>query len=99
VKKILKWTGIVVASLVGLALIGVAYLYVASELELNRHYEVAAPAITVPTDQAEIAEGKRLAQLTGCTHCHTQSLGGTVLMDIDNVVRFVAPNLTTRLPN
>lgn len=98
-KKILKWTGIVAAGLVGLALIGVAYLYVASERELNRHYEVAAPAIAVPTDPAEIAEGRRLAQLTGCTHCHTETLGGTVVMDIDKVVRFVAPNLTAVLPN
>lgn len=98
-KKFLKWTGIVALGLVGLALTGVAYLYFAAEHELHRHYAVAAPSLTLPSDPAELAEGRRLAQLTGCTHCHTETLGGSVVMDIDNVVRFVAPNLTTLLPN
>jgi cytochrome c553 len=99
VKRFLKWTGIVVAGLVGLVLVGIAYLYVASEYELHRHYDVASPFLSIPTDPAEVAEGRRLAQLTGCTHCHTETLGGAVVMDIESVVRFVAPNLTTLIPN
>jgi cytochrome c553 len=99
VKKFLKWTGFVVAGLAGLAALGIAYLYFASERELNRHHAVASPAaIAVPTDPAEIAEGRRLAHLTGCTHCHSENLSGAVPLDIPNVVRFVAPNLTELLP-
>jgi len=99
VKKFLKWTGFVVASLVGLVLVGVVLLYVLSERVLNRHFEVAASAaIILPTDPADIAEGRRLAHLTGCTHCHGENLAGDVPLEIPNVVRFVAPNLTELLP-
>ena len=43
-KKILKWTGFVVGGIAALVLIGVAYLYFASERELGRRYEVGASA-------------------------------------------------------
>ena len=99
-KKFLKWTGIVVGGLVGLALLGVALLYVLSERELRHRYPTdTTTALVIPTDAASIEAGHRLAQLTGCTHCHAQPLTGTVVMDIPNVVRFVAPNLTELLPN
>ena len=99
-KKFLKWTGIVVGGLVGLALLGVALLYVLSERELRHRYSTgAATALVIPSDAASIEEGHRLAQLTGCTHCHAQELTGAVPMDIPNVVKFVAPNLTQVLPN
>jgi cytochrome c553 len=45
-----------------------------------------------------MAEGRRLARLTGCTHCHGENLAGAVPLDIPRVARFVAPNLTTILP-
>jgi cytochrome c553 len=99
VKRILKWTGIVVAGLVGLLLIGLAALYLFSERELRHRYEVAtAPALVIPDDPAALEEGRRLASLTGCTQCHAQDLTGAVPMDIPRVVRFVAPNLTELLP-
>jgi cytochrome c553 len=99
VKKILKWTGIVVAGLAGLLLIALALLYVFSERELKHHYEVAAATvIVIPKDPAALEAGRRLVSLTGCTHCHAQDLTGAVPMDIPNVVRFVAPNLTELLP-
>jgi cytochrome c553 len=99
VKKFLKWTGFVVAGLLGIALLGFAYIYVASELEINHHYTVTTSTpLTLPTDAAEIAEGARLGKLTGCTSCHRRDLGGQSVIDIPNVVRFVAPNLTTSLP-
>lgn len=99
-KKFLKWTGIVVGGLVGLALLGVALLYVLSERELRHRYPTdTTAALVIPSDAASIEEGHRLAQLTGCTHCHAQNLSGAVPMDIPRVVRFVAPNLTELLPN
>lgn len=98
-KKFLKWTGFVVAGVAGLTLVGIAVLYVFSEMELRHRFEVAAPtAIAIPSDPAAIEEGRRLASLTGCTQCHAKDLSGAVPMDIPNVVRFVAPNLTELLP-
>ncbi len=98
-KKFLKWTGIVVAGFTGLLLCALTLVYVFSERELKHPYEVtAAPALVIPDDAVALEEGRRLASLTGCTHCHAQDLTGAVPMDIPNVVRFVAPNLTELLP-
>lgn len=98
-KKFLKWTGFVVAAICGVVLLGIAYVYFASERELTRHHEVAAlPALTIPTDAAEIAEGRHIAQLAGCMHCHGENLTGTVVDDIPHLLRLVAPNISTKLP-
>jgi cytochrome c553 len=99
VKKFLKWLGFVVSGLVGLALLGIAYIYFASERELDRRFTVADNAtLVIPTDAAEIAEGRRIAQLGGCMHCHGDNLAGTVVDDIPKLVRLVAPNISTLLP-
>jgi len=95
VKKFIKWLGIVVAGIVGLALIGLVYIYIASEIEFNRRYEMATTAApALPDDPAEIEEGHRLATLAGCNGCHLKDLSGQAVLDIPRVVRFVAPNLT-----
>jgi cytochrome c553 len=99
VRKFLKWMGFVVASLVGLALLGFAYLYFASERQLDRQYSMTdGVALDIPTEAMEIEEGRRIAQLAGCMHCHGDNLAGTVVDDIPNLVRLVAPNISTMLP-
>ena len=100
VKKFLKWLGLVVVGLVVLAMIGVAYIYFASEREIDRQYTAAEIlGATLPTDPVEIAEGGRLAHLTGCRACHGDNLTGLAPLDIPNVVRFVAPNVTEVAPH
>lgn len=99
-KKFLKWTGFVVAGILGVALLGIAYIYFASERELDRQYSVADnAALVIPTDALEIAEGRRIAQLAGCMHCHGDNFAGTVVDDIPKLVRLVAPNISTKLPD
>jgi cytochrome c553 len=99
VKKFFKWMGFVVAGLVvvvSLLLIGV---YFTSSRELDREFTVAdAAELTIPTDPTEIAEGHRVAQLAGCMHCHGDTLKGGLVDDIPNLVRLVAPNISTVLP-
>ena len=98
-KKFFKWTGLVAAAIVGLVLVAGVFVYVASESKMHRRFSVGVPPpLALPTDAAEIAEGKRLAHLTGCTHCHGEDLGGAVPLDIPHVVRFVAPNITAIAP-
>jgi len=98
-RKFFKWLGFVVAGLAALALLGFAYIYFASERELGRQYASADnAALVIPTDAVEIAEGRRIAQLAGCMHCHGDNLAGTVVDDIPNFVRLVAPNISTLLP-
>jgi cytochrome c553 len=100
VKKILRWLGFVVVGLVAVVIFAIIYMHFAFEREFARQYKISAETLSVslPTDPAEIAEGKRLAHLTGCTHCHAENLAGAEVVDIPGMARFVAPNLTTILP-
>jgi cytochrome c553 len=76
-------------------LLAISWVYYASHSELQRVFDVpAASTLTIPADPADIAEGKRLAQLTGCLHCHADSFGGQFLHDFPKVARFVAPNVS-----
>jgi cytochrome c553 len=87
VKKMFKWTGFVVAGLAGVLLVALAWVYLASSRELGRHYTAADGATRIPTDAADIAEGRRIAQLAGCLHCHGEKLEGGLVDDIPNLVR------------
>jgi cytochrome c553 len=99
VKKFLKWTGFVVAGIVGIALLALAWVYFASESVLDRQYKVAdTTSLVIPADASEIAEGQRIAWLAGCQHCHGEKLNGGVVEDIPNLVRIVAPNISVMLP-
>ncbi len=94
-RRILKWGAVTVAGLVGLVLLAVATVYVASEIVLRRSYDVPLEAIAVPTDSASIAEGRRLATIRGCYNgCHGTGLDGTEFWDQPWIARLVAPNLT-----
>jgi len=64
VKKVLKWSGFVVAGLAGIVIVAAVYVYVASEHALNREHafvaESVAPMSVDPAARAiEVAEGKR----------------------------------------
>ena len=99
VKKVFRWMGFVVAGLVAVALLGLAYVYFASERELGRHFVAADGAeLLIPKDVVAIAEGERIARLAGCLHCHGEKLNGALVDDIPNLVRLVAPNISVRLP-
>jgi cytochrome c553 len=99
VKKFLKWTGFVVAGVAGVVLLGIVWIYFASERELARRFSGSDDAVlSVPTDEASIDEGRRIAQLAGCLHCHAETLGGGLVDDIPGLVRLVAPNISAVLP-
>ena len=98
-RKFFKWTGFVVIGLVGVALLGFAYIYFASERVLARQFTATDGAtLTIPRDVVAIAEGQRIAQLAGCLHCHGEKLNGGLVDDIPHLVRLVAPNISTVLP-
>ncbi|HVP88970.1 MAG TPA: c-type cytochrome [Casimicrobiaceae bacterium] len=95
-KRILRWIGIVLASLVGLAIVAYIVIYILSERILRRTYERPAVSLSIPTDAASIAEGRRLATLRGCFGaCHGKNGEGAVMFDQPIIARLVAPNLTT----
>jgi mono/diheme cytochrome c family protein len=76
------------AGLLGMALLGV-YLY--TEWAMR----VAPPSVALGQLPAgDVSAGARLAVVLGCRGCHMDDLGGQVFVDIPNVARLVAPNLT-----
>jgi cytochrome c553 len=98
-KKLLKWTGLVVIAVLAIVLLLLAFVYFASEREINRSFTAkAAGTLTVPTDAAAVAAGRRIATLAGCMHCHGEKLNGGLVDDIPHLVRLVAPNISVLLP-
>ena len=94
-KRLLRWIGMALGSLAALLIISNAVVYVLSERVLRRTYEVPAAAISIPTDPASIAEGRRLAIIRGCFGgCHGKQVEGFVMFDEPLIGRVVAPNLT-----
>ena len=74
-KKVLKWIGIVLGSLIGLILVLAAVFYFIGESRLNKKYEVPPSNITIPTDAARVEFGKHRAE-TLCQGCHGANLSG-----------------------
>jgi len=100
VKKFLKWLGYAVLGLIAVLIVAVVYMNYAFDRAMARQYLVAETlSVSLPTDPNEIAEGKRLAQLTGCIACHGENLEGGLVVDIPGAARFIAPNISKLLPN
>ncbi len=94
-KRLLRWIGIALGSLIALGIISYTVVYILSEGILRRTYDVPAVAISIPTDPPSIIEGRRLATLRGCVGgCHGKEVEGAVMFDEPMIGRVVAPNLT-----
>jgi hypothetical protein len=61
-KKVFKWIGIVLGSLIGLVLLFGVVLFAIGNARLNKTYDVAPSNLTLPTDAASIAYGKHRAE-------------------------------------
>lgn len=96
-RRLLRWIGISLGILGMLVLVAYAIIYAISERSLRRTYPIPeVAALSIPTDPASIAEGKRLATVVGCLNgCHGKLVEGAVLVDEPLLARLVAPNLTT----
>lgn len=93
-KRLLKWTGILLGSFAGLAVIFLVATYFISEAKLNETYQIAVAPIEVPSDSATIARGHHLLQILSCQECHGDDLSGKVFVDAPPF-RVVATNLTS----
>jgi cytochrome c553 len=93
-RKALRIVGKVLLGLVALILLVVVAGYAVSSRKLKKRYAIAPARIVVPTDPASLARGHALAALSGCTGCHSATLGGQVMIDQFPVARLAAPNLT-----
>ena len=98
IRKIFKWIGIVLGSLVGLLVLAFLVLYTIGSVKWNRFrekdYDVPVETITIPTDQASIARGKHIATIRMCRDCHTEKLSGQS-ESVPGLITLAFPNLTS----
>src|SRR3989304_5981534 len=74
-KRMFKWIGIVLGSLVGLLLVAGVVMYFIGNARLNKVYDFPLSKITIPTDGASIEYGKHRAEIL-CQGCHGEDLSG-----------------------
>ncbi|MBL7808303.1 MAG: c-type cytochrome [Saprospiraceae bacterium] len=92
-KKILKWTGIVLGALL-LLITGTAfYLRSSAQNRLEKKYQIQPKYITVPSDSTAIAAGKKWVSSL-CINCHGENLAGTEFFHTPDLGSIPAPNLT-----
>lgn len=91
-KKFLKWTGIILLSLVLIVIIASWVFAKKFNNEFEKVYTVEAAPVTIPTDSASIARGMTLT--VGCQNCHEKDLGGKVFFDDPNIGVLPSSNLT-----
>jgi mono/diheme cytochrome c family protein len=92
-KKALKWIGIVLGTLVGLIIFVAVVLYASTAMRLSKTYNIQPEALTIPTDPAAIARGKRLAAIY-CAGCHGDDYSGTAFFTDPALGTINALNLT-----
>lgn len=93
-RKVLKWFGITIASVVGLAVIGVTIVYVVIGRDLSQTFELELTEFNFSDNQASITEGQRLARIRGCFGgCHGDTLTGSVFFDAPDGTVLIAPDL------
>lgn len=99
-KRLLRWSGGILAGLVVIGSVAYGVVYIRSERVLQQTYDVPAVTVSVPTDPASIVEGRRQAIIRGCFgDCHGKEVEGQLMVDDPMIARIVAPNLTTAVRN
>lgn len=94
-KKVFKWIGIVLGSLIGLILLVAVILYGIGFARMNKVYDFPPSGIVVPTDEASVAHGRHIVETT-CISCHTVDLGGKVpFISVDGIMTLDSANLTS----
>ena len=97
IRKIFKWIGIVLGSLVGLLVLAFVVLYIIGTVKWNsirgKEYEVPVEPITIPTDQASIARGEYIATIRMCKDCHTENWRSQS-DSVPGLITLSMPNLT-----
>jgi mono/diheme cytochrome c family protein len=94
-KKVLKWIGIILASLIGLLVIAVVVMYAMANYRMNRTYDVQVEAIPIHNDEATLERGKYLVEnVSVCLECHETDLGGKFFFNDPTIGQIYSSNLT-----
>ena len=94
-RRVLKWIGIVVVSLISLLLLVLVGVYGKARLEFTKKYDLQSPALAVSADAVSLERGRHLAVVL-CAECHGDDLGGDpAFLNDATIGRVATPNLTS----
>ena len=94
-RRLLKWLGIVLGVILGLAVLAIMVAWIGGGRIAGRTYDIPPSTFTVNNETANIDEGRRIALTLGCLGgCHGKELAGSVFHDDPWIGTFVAPDLT-----
>ena len=93
-RRVFRILGYVALAFVALLVVAYGVVYAISESRVRRAYALTRETVALPTDSASLAEGKRFAQIRGCTGCHGALAQGDTFVDSWLLARVVSPNLT-----
>jgi cytochrome c553 len=94
-RKLFKWIGITLGSVVGLLVLTAIVLYFVGGAKLSKKYDVPVETISIPTDVNAIQSGEHLAVIFLCTRCHSEDLSGQVYFEAPGLLSIPTPNLTS----
>jgi mono/diheme cytochrome c family protein len=89
-----KWAGYILLGI--LLIVGLIYVYSARQYKKNMGAAILVPPVNIeiPSDSASIAKGSHLFTVYNCRECHTDNLGGKVMID-DKILGYIkTSNLT-----
>src|SRR5512133_2397244 len=96
IRKVLKWIGIALGSLIGLLALALVVIYSIGDTKLRKKYDVPVENLNVSMEAQAIQRGEHLATaVLLCTRCHGENLGGQVYFDAPGLLSIPSPNLTT----
>jgi mono/diheme cytochrome c family protein len=80
VRRVLKWLGIGLGGLIGLAIVAAVVLSLIGGARFSRTQVIEPETIPVPTDSAALARGQHLVHAV-CTGCHGPDLTGQPMLE------------------
>jgi len=94
-RKVLKWAGITLGSLVVIAVLAVLGLSFRGKSKAAAGSEPPVGTLTIPTDSATVVRGMHVARaIAPCSACHGEKLEGKPFGTPAVLVAMAAPNLT-----
>jgi mono/diheme cytochrome c family protein len=90
----LRRIGLILGGIILLLVVVAAALHFFGLNRLGNGPDIEVATLTIPTDEASLARGEKLARLSSCVDCHGPDLGGTAFMDAPPIGYIPAPNLT-----
>ncbi|MCC5941412.1 MAG: c-type cytochrome [Balneolaceae bacterium] len=94
--KVVKWTGIIIGSLLLLLVVIISVLFFISKQHENQIYNIDITPINIDyNDESILEKGRHVATIRACVECHGANLGGRTFIEDPVVGLLMATNLTS----